>query len=201
MLNQKENFNLYFTKLNIILYVLTLFIIVPMFSQNGQYERGYYLDSVNNKIDGYIKIINGSTIKFKNKNQEEKLILDPDAINGFNVNGFNYRVINNFKAKSDNVLAYKEYSSGFAKEIILGDISLFSYIITTNNGTYYEDSEYYFILKKTEKTPVQVFTGNKKFRRQMSELMKDKRFNSDKFDFNKIKYQDIESIIKQYNEL
>jgi len=172
-----------------------------MFSQNGQYERGYYLDSVNNKIYGYIKILNGSTIKFKNKNQEEKLTLDPDAIDGFNVNGFNYRVINNFKAKSDNVLAYKEYSSGFAKEIILGDISLFSYIITTNNVTYYEDAEYYFILKKTEKTPVQVFTRNKKFRRQMSELMKDKRFNSDKFDFNKIKYQDIESIIKQYNEL
>jgi hypothetical protein len=66
---------------------------------------------------------------------------------------------------------------------------------------YYGKEEYYFTQKDKEKTPTQIFSGRKKFRKQIRELTKDKILINEIIDFKKVKYPDIESIIEKYNGL
>ncbi|MFK5878786.1 MAG: hypothetical protein QM478_04730 [Flavobacteriaceae bacterium] len=188
-------------KLKIISFTITLFLSTPIFSQESQYVKGYYLDTLNNKTEGYIKILSGSRMKFKHTIKGKKVTLKSDNINGFSINNEKYRIINNFKSKPINVLAFTKCDSGFAKEIILGDINLFTHIITTNNGMYYGQSGYYFIQKGEKNTPIQVYSGRNKFRKQMKQFLADKDEINKKINFKKIKYSDIESIINIYNEL
>jgi hypothetical protein len=85
-----------------------------------------------------------------------------------------------------------EYDSGFAKEIALGDINLFTFLVTNK----YFKEEFYFIQKDKRNPHIQVRTGKNKFRKKMKQFLVDKNEIHKKVDFKKINYSSIESIIK-----
>lgn len=185
-------------KFNLAIFFSVLFLNTVL-SQKNTYKEGYYIDGSRNKKQGFIKVVDGSRIKYKSKIKSKKSVLKSDDIKGFSINDCKYRVLYNFSAKSRNVIFPTKFSSGFFREIILGEISLYEYIVSTNNGMMHGTEGYYFV-QKGNKPPIQVPFSKKKIRELIMDLMSDKNDFLKQQELNKIKYKNVGQIIKSYNE-
>lgn len=187
--------------------LLSILIISTLiqFEAVGQFKEGYYYDKDGAKVSGLLKFSYGGnaftdksdgdcSLLFKTNNRAKKVKLTTNDICCFVIEKDSFSIIKNFRLN-----AIVTYPQDFAKVLDTGKINLYVYYSTVDAvGPYGGVSTVAdWVVEKDGKADK---LTKKKFKELMPSYLSDypellAKINNDELDYN-----DIEKIIKMYNE-
>lgn len=180
-----------------ILLSLVILLSLSVNAAKKDYDKGYYYDLSENKIEGYIYYKSGTFVKFRTEKDAKAIRLTPDSVKSFHINNMDYLVIRNFTVKYWGGSIGTHYDSAFAQVLVLGKINVYKYKLIVNNGMAYGFVELLIIGKGDD--IVQVKQGGKKFRKQILPYISDNKKLAENIVSEKLNYNDLKRIVSIYN--
>lgn len=176
--------------------------LVPNHSTDDKYKQGYYFDGTQ-KVEGYIYFTFDNYERFFFKKEPEdkrvkKTVLD---CQGFFVDGKKFVVINGIDLKIGvwNIRA----EQAFAEVIIEGPLNLYKVYSMVGNANMSApgaiDVVNFFLEKNSSKSYVLAHPNKAKFKKGLSELLKDREDIVEKIKNGEYNIINIEGMVKDYN--
>jgi len=182
---------------------ILLFFFLTSKGQDNEYNKGYYIDTSGVKIEGYIKL--ERELWFKTQPNSEVNTISFKEINQIKKGEYKYLVIRKIKIKPELGIASTTYKNLVVSETLTGKINLYKTILNVNIGQLNDgiglnyDEDFYLVQKGSNEEIIQIKTANKKFRKQIVNLIQDNPEYMKEIKINKITYYDLKNIIEKYN--